>query len=84
MMNNSNFSIELFDLRVINPIKYESLINSILKTKRFMVIDGGWKTCGLGSEIISSIIEIIGTNVLLEKPINLSLKNCPAPVFKRL
>ena len=83
-MNNNNFSIELFDLRVINPIKYESLINSILKTKRFMVIDGGWKTCGLGSEIISSIIEIIGTNVLLEKPINLSLKNCPAPSSKTL
>ena len=49
-----------------------------------MVIDGGWKTCGLGSEIISSIIEIIGTNVLLEKPINLSLKNCPAPSSKTL
>ena len=83
-MNNNNFSIELFDLRVINPIKYEILINSILKTKRFMVIDGGWKTCGLGSEIISSIIEIIGTNVLLAKPINLSLKNCPAPSSKTL
>ena len=84
MMNNRNFSIELFDLRVVNPIKYESLTNSILKTKRFMVIDGGWKTCGLGSEIISSIIEIIGTNVLLEKPMNLSLKNCPAPSSKTL
>ena len=83
-INNNNFSIELFDLRVINPIKYESLINSILKTKRFMVIDGGWKTCGLGSEIISSIIEIIGTNVTLDKPINLSLKNCPAPASKTL
>ena len=48
------------------------------------MVDGGWKTCGLGSEIISSIIEIIGTNVLLEKPINLSLKNCPAPSSKTL
>ena len=83
-IKNNNFSIELFDLRVVNPIKYESLTNSILKTKRFMVIDGGWKTCGLGSEIISSIIEIIGTNVLLEKPINLSLNNCPAPSSKTL
>ena len=83
-IKNNNFSIELFDLRVINPIKYESLINSIKKTKRFMVIDGGWKTCGLSSEIISSIIEVIGTNVLLDKPINLSLKNCPAPASKTL
>ena len=49
-----------------------------------MVIDGGWKTCGLSSEIISSIVEIIGTNILLDKPINISLKNCPAPASKTL
>ena len=82
--NNKNISIELIDLRVISPIKYDLIINSIHKTKRFMVIDGGWKTCGLGSEIISSIVEIIGTNILLEKPINISLKNCPAPASKTL
>tara|TARA_B100001029_G_C15038537_1_gene441897 strand:+ start:121 stop:1113 length:993 start_codon:yes stop_codon:yes gene_type:complete len=76
---NKNFSIELIDLRVINPINYDLILKSICKTKRFMVIDGGWKTCGLASEIISSVVEKLGTNILLSKPINLSLKNCPAP-----
>ena len=77
-------SIELFDLRIINPIQYEVLIKSILKTKRLMVVDGGWKTCGLGAEIISSIVEKIGTNTLLYKPINISLKDCPAPSSRTL
>ena len=34
-----NISIELIDLRVISPIKYDLIINSIHKTKRFMVIN---------------------------------------------
>ena len=76
---DKNYTIELIDLRVINPINYDLILKSICKTKRFMVIDGGWKTCGLASEIISSIVEKLGTNILLSKPINLSLKNCPAP-----
>ena len=77
-INNKN-SIELFDLRVISPIKYDSIVKSILKTKRFMVVDGGWKTCGLASEIISSIVERIDPSLLLSKPVNVSLKECPAP-----
>ena len=77
-VKNKN-SIELFDLRVISPIKYDSIVKSILKTKRFMVVDGGWKTCGLASEIISSIVERIDPSSLLSKPVNVSLKECPAP-----
>ena len=81
IFNNSNkkFSIELIDLRVINPINYDLILKSICKTKRFIVVDGGWKTCGLASEIISSVVEKLDPNILLSKPINLSLKNCPAP-----
>ncbi len=76
---NKNFSIELIDLRVINPINYDLILKSINKTKRLIVVDGGWKTCGLASEIISSVVEQLDPNILLSKPINLSLKNCPAP-----
>ena len=76
---NKKFSIELIDLRVVNPINYDLILKSICKTKRFIVVDGGWKTCGLASEIISSVVEKLDPNILLSKPINLSLKNCPAP-----
>ena len=81
---HKNASIELIDLRVINPIKYADLIKSVYKTRRLMTIDGGWKTCGLGSEIISSIVERIEPKLLLSKPINISLKNAPAPSSKVL
>ena len=79
-----NASIELIDLRVINPIKYDDLVKSVYKTRRLMTIDGGWKTCGLGAEIISSIVERIEPKLLLSKPINISLRNAPAPASKVL
>ena len=77
-------SVELFDLRVVSPINYDSIIKSVQKTKRLMVIDGGWKTCGLASEVISSIVERIDPGILVSKPVNLSLKECPAPSSRSL
>ena len=79
-----NASIELIDLRIINPINYEDLVKSVCKTKRLMIIDGGWKTCGLGAELISSIVERLEPKLLLSRPINISLKNSPAPASKVL
>ena len=72
-------TIEIIDLRIINPINMSLINESIKKTGRFVVIDGGWKTCGLGSEIISSVVEEINPNFIKEKPINISLKGSPAP-----
>jgi pyruvate dehydrogenase E1 component beta subunit len=72
-------SIELIDLRIINPIDFSSIIESVKRTGNLLVIDGGWKTCGLGSEIISSVVETIRPSFLKNQPINISLKQCPAP-----
>ena len=55
----SDKTIELIDIRIINPIDTSSIVNSVKKTKRLIVVDGGWKNCGLGSSIISSVCEEI-------------------------
>ena len=47
-----------------------------------MVIDGGWKTCGLGSELISSVMEKMDPSFVKNKPVNISLKESPAPSSK--
>ena len=77
-------TIELIDLRIISPIDYSFIVESVKKTGRLVVIDGGWKTCGLGSEIIASISEIVDPTFYKTKPLNLSLKECPAPSSKLL
>ncbi len=72
-------TIELVDLRIINPIDFSPIIESVKKTGNLLVIDGGWKTCGMGSEIISSVVENIKPSFLKNTPVNISLKQCPAP-----
>tara|TARA_X000000950_G_C13918946_1_gene662377 strand:+ start:3598 stop:4578 length:981 start_codon:yes stop_codon:yes gene_type:complete len=71
--------VEIIDLRIISPLDIESIICSVKKTGHLIVIDGGWKTCGMGSEVISSLMENLEPKFLKKSPINLSLKPAPAP-----
>ena len=80
----TNKSIELIDMRIISPLDASIIIESVEKTRNMIVIDGGWKTCGFASEIISSVTETINPKVLETRPKNISLKNSPAPSSKKL
>ena len=55
------------------------IINSIKKTKRLLVIDGGWRNCGIAGEIIASICEIASPKDFLVSPQRICLPDCPAP-----
>ena len=49
-------SVELIDLRTINPIDIDTIVESVRKTGRAVIVHEAPKTCGLGSEL-SSIIQ---------------------------
>ena len=69
----------MFDLRVLNPFNSKNILDSVLKTKRLLVIDSGWKTCGMASEVITSIVEQLPINTLIDPPRRITLPDCPAP-----
>jgi pyruvate dehydrogenase E1 component beta subunit len=48
---------EVIDLRVLRPLDTETIIASVCKTHRAVVIDEGWKTCSLSAEIVARIVE---------------------------
>lgn len=50
-------SVELIDLRTINPIDEETIINSVKKTGRFVVVQEAVKTYGPGAELIALVNE---------------------------
>ncbi len=50
-------SIELIDLRTIDPLDIETIVNSVSKTGRAVIVHEAPKTCGLGAEIASLIME---------------------------
>lgn len=54
---DDNVSVELIDLRTINPIDEETIIESVKKTGRFLVVQEAVKTYGPGAELISLVNE---------------------------
>ena len=48
---------EVIDLRSIVPLDIETIINSVNKTKRLVVIDEDYRNCGVPAEIIAEIAE---------------------------
>ena len=49
-------SIEIVDPRVLKPFDRESLIASVRKTHRFMLVHESWQSCSMGGWLISSIM----------------------------
>lgn len=56
-LKGDNLSVEIIDLRTISPMDVETLVSSIRKTGRGVIVHEAPKTCGLGAEIIALINE---------------------------
>ncbi len=52
-----NISCEIIDLRSIKPLDTETIITSVKKTGRCVIVHEGPRTCGVGAEIIARINE---------------------------
>ncbi|QQG38967.1 MAG: alpha-ketoacid dehydrogenase subunit beta [Candidatus Woesearchaeota archaeon] len=52
-----NYSIELIDLQTLYPLDTETIINSVQKTGRCVIVHEAPKTAGIGAEIIARINE---------------------------
>ena len=50
-------SIEVFDPRTLHPFDWDGLIASASRTRRLVVIDDSNRSCGIGAEIITSVVE---------------------------
>lgn len=57
MLEEQDISVELIDLRTINPIDEETILNSVKKTGRFVVVQEAVKTYGPGAELITLVNE---------------------------
>ena len=47
---------EVVDLRSLRPLDMDTVLESVMKTNRAVVVEEGWKTGGFGAEIVSSIM----------------------------
>ncbi len=81
-LKKDNVNVEIIDLRLLNPLNINPIINSVEKTGRLLVVDGGWLHYGLTGEIIASVAERITFKNSL--PQRLAIENSPAPTSKYL
>jgi pyruvate dehydrogenase E1 component beta subunit len=56
-LSNSKHSAELIDLRTVIPFDTETIVESVKKTGRLVVVHEAPKSCGLAAEIIARINE---------------------------
>ena len=78
-----NISCEVLDLRTIKPLDIESIITSVKKTNKCVVVEQGWSQSGVSSEIISVIIE--NAFDWLDAPVlRLTGKDVPMPYAENL
>ena len=57
ILKQVSVNVELFDLRALRPLKLDKIFKSVEKTGKIMTVDTGFKTLGIGSEIVSSVAE---------------------------
>jgi len=56
-MSKSGVSCELIDLATISPIDDETILESVEKTGRLVIIHEAARTCGVGAEIAAIVAE---------------------------
>jgi pyruvate dehydrogenase E1 component beta subunit len=52
-----NISAEVIDLRTLRPMDTETLVHSVQKTGRCVVVEEGWQQSGVGAEIAARLME---------------------------
>ena len=57
LLAKDGIEVEIIDLRSLRPLDMGPVIESVKKTNRAIVVEEGWKSFGVGSEIVSRIYE---------------------------
>lgn len=75
-------SVEVIDLRSIKPLDRETILKSVSKTGRALIVDVGWISFGVSAEITAVIAE---SDVKLKQPVKrIALADAPAPASRTL
>ena len=71
-------SAEVVDIRTVRPLDTTMVLDSVRKTGRLLVVDTGWKTLGLGAEVLAQVSEQ-AFSYLKCAPQRIGLPDSPSP-----
>ncbi len=80
LKEKKNIEVELIDLRTLKPLDMKTIMGSVEKTGKLLVVQETWPQCSIGSEILASVSEELGSSV--RKMRRLSMLDLPVPSGK--
>jgi pyruvate dehydrogenase E1 component beta subunit len=83
-LEEGGIDVEVVDLRSLKPLDENLVFESVRKTGRLVIADGGWKTCGIAAEISARIAESDIFKQLKAPIMRVSLPDTPAPASSAL
>jgi acetoin:2,6-dichlorophenolindophenol oxidoreductase subunit beta len=75
--------VEVIDVRTVKPLDIETILESVRKTGRLIVADGGWRSFGVAAEIVALVSEK-AFEYLAAPAGRIALPDCPAPASRTL
>ena len=82
-LEKMGISSEIVDLLSVKPLDERTILASVSKTGRAVILDGGWRSFGISAEISATISEKLLSN--LKAPvIRVALPDTPAPASSPL
>ncbi|MCP9447600.1 MAG: pyruvate dehydrogenase complex E1 component subunit beta [Nitrospira sp.] len=54
-LSREGIEIEVIDPRTLKPLDLETIVTSVKKTGRLVIVEEGWRFCGLGAQIAESV-----------------------------
>ena len=82
-LSEEGVSVEVVDLRSLRPLDRETVVSSVRKTSRAVVLEDDWLTYGVGAEIAATIQE--GAFDYLDAPVRrVAAAEVPLPYAKPL
>jgi len=75
--------VEVIDPRTLKPLDVATIVQSVRKTNRLVIVNDGWRTCGYAAELLAVIMEESFFD--LDAPIQrVCTKDVPMPVAPSL
>ena len=84
VLKNIGIDAEVVDLRTLRPLDSKTILKSVKKTKKLLVVDNGWPQYGISSEIISIVSENLSKKKINIQLDRLSIADLPIPSTRSL
>jgi len=84
LLAQEGISLEVVNLRSIRPLDRESIIASVKKTHHLITCEFGWPQCGIGAEVLSTVMESDAFDYLDAPAVRVTGADIPMPYATQL